>query len=73
MRDGIKSRCPRQSAFRFNTCDGEKKPQKHQGDGETQHNEDSVTEVPLAILAFQHLDLFLECRHGKEYITWLAA
>ena len=73
MRDGIKSRCPRQSAFRFDPCDGEKEPQNHQGDGATKHNENPVAEVPLAILAFQHLDLSLECRHGKEHITWLAA
>ena len=73
MRNGIKSRCPRQSAFRFDTCDGEKKPQEHQGDCDANHDENSVSEVPLAILAFKHPDLFLECRHGEEYITWLAA
>ena len=73
MRNGIKSRCPRQSAFRFDACNGEKKPQENQGNCDANHNENSVAEVPPAILAFKRPDLFLEWRHGEEFTTWLAA
>jgi len=65
MRDGIQSWRPRQSAFRFDPKRGEKKPQKQEGDDDTQHNENSVTEVPPAIVAFKYLYFFLECHRGQ--------